>query len=173
MLLAHGLHPGIMPIMTYGGFKRMTGFCKTRIPADILEALEAIKDNDEAVKVRAAALCSRAEHHGRAGTSRGVCTLRTIWLTLLLCVAEIWHRPGHCHVQTHPGVWRRARPSHVYAQHGAQRHSHSGKSWPHQRAGQLAAASWPADKTAARAVHHHTACVCGAGAALTALEGGH
>jgi methylenetetrahydrofolate reductase (NADPH) len=42
---------GIMPIMTYGGFKRMTGFCKTRIPADILKALEAIKDDDEAVKV--------------------------------------------------------------------------------------------------------------------------
>ena len=40
-----------MPIMTYGGFKRMTGFCKTRIPADILQALEAIKDDDEAVKV--------------------------------------------------------------------------------------------------------------------------
>ncbi|EFJ44235.1 hypothetical protein VOLCADRAFT_95450 [Volvox carteri f. nagariensis] len=42
--------PGIMPIMTYGGFKRMTGFCKTKVPADILEAVEAIKDNDEAVK---------------------------------------------------------------------------------------------------------------------------
>ena len=27
--------PGIMPIMTYGGFKRMTSFCKTAIPADI------------------------------------------------------------------------------------------------------------------------------------------
>ena len=40
-----------MPIMTYGGFKRMTGFCKTRIPAELAEALEAIKDNDEAVKV--------------------------------------------------------------------------------------------------------------------------
>ena len=42
---------GIMPIMTYGGFKRMTGFCKTKIPAEVSEALEAIKDNDEAVKV--------------------------------------------------------------------------------------------------------------------------
>lgn len=42
---------GIMPIMTYGGFKRMTGFCKTRIPAEVANALEAVKDNDEAVKV--------------------------------------------------------------------------------------------------------------------------
>ena len=45
------LRAGIMPITTYGGFRRMTGFCKTRIPADIDTALEAIKDNDEAVKV--------------------------------------------------------------------------------------------------------------------------
>eukprot|EP00891_Asterochloris_glomerata_P001320 jgi/Astpho2/1320/e_gw1.00024.9.1_t len=42
--------PGIMPIMTYGGFKRMTGFCKTKVPKDILSTLESIKDNDEAVK---------------------------------------------------------------------------------------------------------------------------
>ncbi len=41
---------GIMPIMTYGGFKRMTGFCKTKVPKDISDALEKIKDNDEAVK---------------------------------------------------------------------------------------------------------------------------
>lgn len=42
--------PGVMPIMTYGGFKRMTGFCKTHVPADVEAALESIKDNDEAVK---------------------------------------------------------------------------------------------------------------------------
>lgn len=41
---------GVMPIMTYGGFKRMTGFCKTHVPKDIEKALEGIKDNDEAVK---------------------------------------------------------------------------------------------------------------------------
>ncbi len=40
-----------MPIMTYGGFKRMTSFCKTAIPQDISDTLESIKDNDEAVKV--------------------------------------------------------------------------------------------------------------------------
>ena len=28
----------------------MTGFCKTFVPADIKEALEGIKDNDEAIK---------------------------------------------------------------------------------------------------------------------------
>ncbi|KAF6150136.1 hypothetical protein GIB67_023091 [Kingdonia uniflora] len=42
--------PGIMPINNYKGFIRMTGFCKTRIPAELTAALEPIKDNEEAVK---------------------------------------------------------------------------------------------------------------------------
>ena len=42
---------GIMPIMTYAGFKRMTGFCKTYVPQAILDKVESIKDNEEAVKV--------------------------------------------------------------------------------------------------------------------------
>jgi len=40
--------PGIMPIQAYGGFKRMTGFCRTRVPPSVAAALEAIKsDSDE------------------------------------------------------------------------------------------------------------------------------
>lgn len=42
--------PGIMPIQAYGGFKKMTGFCKTRVPAEVAERMEAIKDDGEAVK---------------------------------------------------------------------------------------------------------------------------
>ncbi|XP_057526065.1 methylenetetrahydrofolate reductase (NADH) 2-like [Amaranthus tricolor] len=42
--------PGIMPINNYKGFIRMTGFCKTKIPQEIMGALEPIKDNDEAVR---------------------------------------------------------------------------------------------------------------------------
>jgi len=42
--------PGIMPIQNYGGFKRMTGFCKTYIPDEINESLESIKEDDDAVK---------------------------------------------------------------------------------------------------------------------------
>ncbi|GMH43579.1 hypothetical protein BSKO_11501 [Bryopsis sp. KO-2023] len=42
--------PGVMPVLTYGGFKRMTSFCKTDVPAKITETLESIKDNDEAIK---------------------------------------------------------------------------------------------------------------------------
>lgn len=42
--------PGIMPINNYKGFLRMTGFCKTKIPEEIMAALEPIKDNEEAVR---------------------------------------------------------------------------------------------------------------------------
>ncbi|GFP87169.1 probable methylenetetrahydrofolate reductase [Phtheirospermum japonicum] len=42
--------PGIMPINNYKGFIRMTGFCKTKIPDEIMAALEPIKDNEEAVR---------------------------------------------------------------------------------------------------------------------------
>ena len=42
--------PGILPIQNYNGFKKMTGFCKTRIPPNVNEAIEAIKDDDSAVK---------------------------------------------------------------------------------------------------------------------------
>ncbi|KAL8104550.1 putative methylenetetrahydrofolate reductase (NADH) [Apium graveolens] len=42
--------PGIMPINNYKGFIRMTGFCKTKIPAEVTDALESIKDNEEAVR---------------------------------------------------------------------------------------------------------------------------
>ncbi|XP_030528214.1 probable methylenetetrahydrofolate reductase [Rhodamnia argentea] len=42
--------PGIMPIATYKGFVRMTGICKTKIPAEVSAALEPIKHNDEAVR---------------------------------------------------------------------------------------------------------------------------
>lgn len=36
--------PGLMCIANYGGFKRMVGFCKTRVPAEVWARLEAIKD---------------------------------------------------------------------------------------------------------------------------------
>jgi len=42
--------PGIMPIQTYGGFQRMTTFCKTIIPDHVRLALDPIQHNDEAVR---------------------------------------------------------------------------------------------------------------------------
>eukprot|EP01026_Neomeris_dumetosa_P055067 TRINITY_DN4982_c0_g2_i1.p1 TRINITY_DN4982_c0_g2~~TRINITY_DN4982_c0_g2_i1.p1 ORF type:complete len:598 (+),score=95.62 TRINITY_DN4982_c0_g2_i1:193-1986(+) len=42
--------PGIMPIMTYNGFKKMTMFCKTQVPTEIANKVEELKDNDAALK---------------------------------------------------------------------------------------------------------------------------
>jgi len=42
--------PGIMCITSYGGFKRMMGFCKTRVPEKLGLDLEAIKDDADAVQ---------------------------------------------------------------------------------------------------------------------------
>ncbi len=42
--------PGIMPIQSYAGFTKMTGFCKTKVPPHIMEELELIKDDDAKVK---------------------------------------------------------------------------------------------------------------------------
>lgn len=42
--------PGIMPIQSYNGFKRMTTLSKTIIPDHITRSLEPIKDDDKAVK---------------------------------------------------------------------------------------------------------------------------
>ncbi|KAI9228994.1 MAG: methylenetetrahydrofolate reductase-domain-containing protein [Piptocephalis tieghemiana] len=42
--------PGIMPIQSYGGFRRMTSLCKTHIPPEMERALEPIKNDDQAVK---------------------------------------------------------------------------------------------------------------------------
>lgn len=42
--------PGIMCLAAYGGFQRMTKFCKTRVPPSLLAAVEAAKDDEEAFK---------------------------------------------------------------------------------------------------------------------------
>eukprot|EP01111_Echinosteliopsis_oligospora_P006207 TRINITY_DN2025_c0_g2_i1.p1 TRINITY_DN2025_c0_g2~~TRINITY_DN2025_c0_g2_i1.p1 ORF type:complete len:606 (-),score=208.44 TRINITY_DN2025_c0_g2_i1:43-1860(-) len=42
--------PGIMPIQTYAGFKRMTSLCKTHVPQCIWDQVDPVKDNDEQVK---------------------------------------------------------------------------------------------------------------------------
>jgi methylenetetrahydrofolate reductase (NADPH) len=49
--------PGIMPIHTYAGFDRMTTLCKTHVPQKIKDALEPIKNDDEAVKNYGIQLC--------------------------------------------------------------------------------------------------------------------
>lgn len=41
--------PGLMLIQNYGGFNRMTAFCKSRVPAALRAEMDAIKDDDAAV----------------------------------------------------------------------------------------------------------------------------
>lgn len=42
--------PGVMSISNYGGFKRMIKFCKTRVPKELGEHMEALKDDHEGIK---------------------------------------------------------------------------------------------------------------------------
>lgn len=49
--------PGIMPLHTYAGWKRMTSLCKTIVPDHMANALEQIKDDDEAVKAYGERYC--------------------------------------------------------------------------------------------------------------------
>lgn len=50
--------PGIMPIHTYGGWKRMTDFCKTKIPESIRADMARINlDDDNEVKAYGIRLC--------------------------------------------------------------------------------------------------------------------
>jgi methylenetetrahydrofolate reductase (NADPH) len=63
--------PGIMPIQSYAGFNRMAGFCKSRVPQRLRDAVEAVKDDDAAVKQfgvkECAALCRRILESGSCG----------------------------------------------------------------------------------------------------------
>jgi len=43
--------PGLMCINAYGGFRKMSKFCKTRVPKSLDEDIEKIKDDAAAVKI--------------------------------------------------------------------------------------------------------------------------
>lgn len=42
--------PGIMPIQSYSSFVRMTSYCGISVPQHVMDLLEPVKDDDEAVK---------------------------------------------------------------------------------------------------------------------------
>lgn len=42
--------PGLMCINNYAGFAKMTKFCKTRVPTDVFDKMESIKDDAAAIK---------------------------------------------------------------------------------------------------------------------------
>jgi len=43
--------PGIMPIQSYNSFVRMTEYCGIKVPAEVFDRLNPVKDDDEAVKM--------------------------------------------------------------------------------------------------------------------------
>jgi methylenetetrahydrofolate reductase (NADPH) len=63
--------PGIMPIHSYAGFRRMTQLCKTLVPQDIDREVELVKDDDERVKQYgvdlAVRMCNRLIANGIVG----------------------------------------------------------------------------------------------------------
>ncbi|KAJ3114036.1 hypothetical protein HDU96_002624 [Phlyctochytrium bullatum] len=63
--------PGMMPIQSYGGFKRMTSLAKTSVPSHILASLDPIKDDDKAVKDYGVRLCIDMCNTLRAAGERG------------------------------------------------------------------------------------------------------
>jgi hypothetical protein len=75
--------PGIMPIQTYGGFDRMTTFCKTKVPAAVRQGLDAIKDNDEAVKAFGVQfvtdMCRQLIANGAPGLHLYTLNLEKVW----------------------------------------------------------------------------------------------
>lgn len=50
--------PGIMVIQNYGGLKRMTAFCKSRVPQSVWERLSVVKDDPAEVRKVGAAICT-------------------------------------------------------------------------------------------------------------------
>jgi len=68
---AHGITcpilPGIMPIQSYQSFLRMTEFCGITVPQSVVQRLEPVRDDDEAVKKIgcqiAADMCSEILSH--------------------------------------------------------------------------------------------------------------
>jgi methylenetetrahydrofolate reductase (NADPH) len=42
--------PGIMPIQSYSSFVRMTKYCNISVPQHVMDRLEPVKDDDEAIK---------------------------------------------------------------------------------------------------------------------------
>ncbi|KAF1896307.1 hypothetical protein Lal_00018590 [Lupinus albus] len=85
--------PGIMPINNYKGFIRMTGFCKTKVPADIMAALEPIKDNEEAVKAygihQGTEMCRKILSHGIKNLHLYTLNMEKSALGILMVVSSI------------------------------------------------------------------------------------
>ncbi|CAF1872641.1 hypothetical protein F2Q70_00028823 [Brassica cretica] len=101
--------PGIMPINNYKGFLRMIGFCKTKIPAEVMAALEPIQDNEEAVKAYGIHLgtemCKKILAHGIKSLHLYTLNMEKSALSILMNLGMIeeskisrslpWRRPAN------------------------------------------------------------------------------
>ncbi|KAJ3114273.1 hypothetical protein HK100_001718 [Physocladia obscura] len=63
--------PGIMPIQTYAGFQRLIGREKTYVPAEVLAALEVVKNDDLAVREYGVKLAVEMCEKLKAGGHKG------------------------------------------------------------------------------------------------------
>eukprot|EP00597_Dinobryon_sp_UTEXLB2267_P004201 CAMPEP_0170065062 /NCGR_PEP_ID=MMETSP0019_2-20121128/5295_1 /TAXON_ID=98059 /ORGANISM="Dinobryon sp., Strain UTEXLB2267" /LENGTH=292 /DNA_ID=CAMNT_0010271847 /DNA_START=376 /DNA_END=1254 /DNA_ORIENTATION=+ len=94
------IFPGIMPIQSYAGFKRMTELCKTYVPPSLLDALEPIKDDADKVKAFGVELSKtmceaiRAQCGPQAMGADGVFGLHFYTLNSDVAVMQILQRLG-------------------------------------------------------------------------------
>lgn len=101
--------PGIMPIQNYNGFKRMTSFCRTRVPPSILRALQPIKQDDSQVKEfgiqLAVQMCKKLHDSGFVG-------LHFYTLNLERSVTRILQGVGHVRAKTSGQLpWKQSQVS--------------------------------------------------------------
>mmetsp|Transcript_30024 Transcript_30024/g.39494 ORF Transcript_30024/g.39494 Transcript_30024/m.39494 type:complete len:708 (+) Transcript_30024:179-2302(+) len=79
--------PGIICINAYGGFVRMTDFCKTRVPEALMNALNAAKDSADAVKAvgisYGAELCQKLLEAGAPGLHFYTLNLENVCIGIL------------------------------------------------------------------------------------------
>jgi methylenetetrahydrofolate reductase (NADPH) len=64
--------PGIMCISNFGGFARMTKFCKSRVPEEMVTTLEAAKDDKEMFREASVALGTKLCQGLQAGGAPGL-----------------------------------------------------------------------------------------------------
>ena len=92
--------PGIMCISNYGGFKRMIKFCKTRVQQEIMDKMEELKDNADAIKEYGIQLgvkmCQRLQELGAPGFH--FYTLNTSHVTISILEGLGYHRVKEVHL---------------------------------------------------------------------------
>lgn len=98
--------PGIMPIQSYAGFMRMTSFCKTFVPTEILEALEKVRDDDAAVKSLGVELCTKM---CRKLINAGLPGLHFYTLNLEKSVIDILESLGFIAPSAHLMPWKQSQ----------------------------------------------------------------